>query len=110
MKEADILKAFRCPECYQQKQSIDEQTQKMTMMRTSKPPKERGTIVGGKKSEHKSSGTSSQGDASDVSPAVKGRSARGDLDDNSNENPGQPRKSINDWRKERLLDRIKKFD
>jgi hypothetical protein len=84
----------------------------MTMMRTSaKPAKDRGTIVGGKRTnEQKSSGTSSQGDASDVSPAVKSRSARGDPEDNSNENPSQPRKSLNDWRKERLLDRIKKFD
>jgi hypothetical protein len=58
VKEKDIVKAFRCTECYQQKQSIDEQQQKMTMMRTAKK-KERMTIVGGKKEEKKSSGTSS---------------------------------------------------
>ena len=71
LKEVDILKAFRCPFCYQQKQDIGEQTQKMTMMRPSK--KEiRSTVVGGKKKEEvKSSGTSSQGDNSDVSPFPK---------------------------------------
>ena len=85
------------------------------MMRTSnkpaKDPKDRSTIVGGNRpTDKKSSGTSSQGDASDVSPAPKGKSARGDPEDNTNDNSGQVRKSINDWRKERLLDRIKKFD
>jgi hypothetical protein len=71
LKEADILKAFRCPFCYQQKQDISEQKERMTMMRPAKK-EVRGNVIGGKKKEEvKSSGTSSQGENSDVSPFPK---------------------------------------
>lgn len=36
LKESEVIKNFRCPECYQQKQIIDEEKQKMSMMRASK--------------------------------------------------------------------------
>jgi hypothetical protein len=35
LKDSELIKHFRCPECYQQKQSIDEEKQKMSMMRAS---------------------------------------------------------------------------
>lgn len=104
VKEKDILKAYRCTECFQQKQSIDEQQQKMTMMRTA-AKKERMTVVGGRvDKEKKSSGTSSQGDA--ASDRQKDESAR----DETKKQRIVNKHSIGDWRRERLLDRIKKFD
>ena len=60
LKEADVLKALRCPQCYQSTQDISEQTQKMAMMRPAN--RERKGSNTKKAEEKKSSGTSSQGD------------------------------------------------
>lgn len=68
----------------------------------------RSTVVGGKKKEEvKSSGTSSQGDNSDVSPFPKRNLMNSEHDESV---PRHNQKSMKDWRIERIRDRMKKFE
>lgn len=87
----------------------------MSMMKRqpgNKAGKSHSLTVNAKKNPEKQSsgGNSSQGDINEAQQLL-GKSGSNVAEESNNIRDDEPqRHSINDWRRERLLDRIKKFD